>query len=152
MSNKQNDPATQCAECVPPPLFRLGPKGKKLLPLHPWQAYAILYCKKNCPLSVLLHKEHKELMAGGGAAIAKYSHLLSELECESPSSIRWLPFFQRVMSELVSRATKEQLKAVESYIKKRLEKDLLVWEHLWQAFAGGEHESEAARKKKYIAR
>jgi len=89
------------------------------------------------------------LKAGDKNTFAKYSHLLSDSDCQSVSSIVWLTFHQVVMRDLLENVTKEEQEAVNTYIKTRLEKAIAVHERPWEAFPG---DSEAAKKRNHLSR
>ena len=56
------------------------------------------------------------------------------------------------MTDLINNASEEELKAVTDYIKNRLEKDLISRVQPWEAFPGGENNSEAIKKRNYLER
>jgi hypothetical protein len=127
-------------------------KPKKPIAVAPWQAYSRIYFKKKSPLHMRVHSEYKALKAGDESTLAKYSHLLLESDRQSPASILWLPFYQLVMKDLVENASEEELAAVAEYIKARLEKELASYKKPWNAYPGGDDNSDVVKKKNYLAR
>jgi hypothetical protein len=128
------------------------PKQRKPKALAPWQAYSRLYFTKGSALKMRVHAEYEALKAGDKITLAKYSHLLSELDRESISSLVWLTFHQAVMKDLVDHASEEETEAVATYIQTRFDKDLASHEKPWEVFPGGENDSEVVKKKNYLSR
>lgn len=56
------------------------------------------------------------------------------------------------MKELVQNASEEELEAVSTFIKTRLDKDLASHEKPWDVYPGGSDDSEETKKKNYLAR
>lgn len=66
--------------------------------------------------------------------------------------MKWLPFCQAVISERVKEMGAEELEPITRYIEDRFQKEVEIYERPWDAFPGGENESEAMKKKKYLRR
>ena len=103
-------------------------KAKKPTAIAAWQAYSLLYFKKRSALHAQVHADFDALKGGDKEVLAKYSHLLSNSDQKSPSSIVWLSFYQAVMKDLVKNATEEEQQAVAEYIETRLDKAIAAHE------------------------
>jgi len=127
----------------------ITPKQKKPSPLAPWQAFSQLYFKKGSPLYKEVHADYEDFKAGTSVARSKYVCLFPNLEEGSLSTINWLPFYQVVMTDHVKNASEVERAAVAEYIENRHQKDLNLHERPWDAYPGGENDSEELRKKRY---
>ena len=72
----------------------------------------------------------KALQAGDKSTIKKYSHLLSKLDYELPSSIPQLAFHQMVMTDLADNANEEELDTINNFIRSQLKRDRATHERL----------------------
>jgi len=127
-------------------------RPKKPVAVALWQAYSKIYFKKGSGLSVQVHTDFEAFKAGDEAALAKYSHLFSESDLESPSSILWLPFHQAVMTDLVRNASVEELEVVNKYTQTLLEKKLAAYNKPWAVYPGGDGDLEVVKKRNYLSR
>ena len=92
-------------------------KPRKPAPLFPWQAYGAVFCQKKTLLHDHVHTDFNDLRAEKLSTIAKYSHLLANLDRDLIANISWLRFFQLIMTNLVKNATADELKVVATHIE-----------------------------------
>jgi len=128
------------------------PRLKKPIPILPWQAYCKLYFKKNSPLYIEIHTDHVDFTAGKEFTRSKYSHLFADLDEASLSTIKWLPFLQRVLVDRFKDANEAERAAVTEFIDGRYLKATNIYERPWDGYPGSENDSEALKKRKYLTR
>ena len=145
---KKDEAATKSLDSPSPPLIT-AQKARKPTAIAPWQAYSQLYFKKKTALYDTVHAEFKAFKSGDAVVLAKYSHLFPHSEF---SSIGWLLFHQGIMRDHVKNASEEELAVISAHIAARLERELTLYERPWEAYSGGDHNSEAAKKKSYLTR
>ena len=129
------------------PLF-IFPKQKKPAAIAHWQAYSQLYFKKGTDLYAEIHIDYEALKANSKAAHRKYSHLFPDLDCESLSTINWLSFYQAVMMDRVKNIGEVELRAVKEHIDSRYQRELNIYERLWDVYLG---KSVETKKRGYLA-
>lgn len=147
-----SEPKAQTPGPIAPVRIQVMPKPRKPIAILPWQGYSAVYCPKESPLRASLHVDFEGIKAGDQAAIAKYSHILSESGSQSPASIQWLTFYKLVMTDLFENLREDEQKSVTDHIQSRLEKDIRAYERPWDKFTGGEHDSEDVKMNNYIAK
>jgi len=124
-------------------------KQKKPATVAPWQAYSQLYFKKGTPLHKEIHLDYEDLKAGDSDTISKYAHLIPNLGEDPLRTTNWLPFYQAVMTDHIKNASEAERAAIEEHIKTRHQKELDLHERPWNAYPGGENDTEESRKKRY---
>ena len=128
------------------------PKSRKPTRIAPWQAYSVLYFKKATPLHSEIHRDYTDFKAGNEDVRSKYSHIFVDHDEDSLATINWLTFYQKVIKDRAKNASEAELAAMSELIEDRYEKAVEAYDRPWNAYPGSENDSEASRKRKYLAR
>jgi len=129
-----------------PPIDFSKPR-RKVVRRTPAQAYSVLFCERGSPLREELYTAWKAYVAADQTTIEKYKDLLPNTH--NPD-LPFVAFQQYILKDKVTRATEEELTAIQEFIETRYQEETDRLERPWRALKTDDTQLDVELERQYI--